>query len=396
MKPQGIPAVGGISLTDLSPVSHLLNAPTRRLTWLTIIKASVAVAVAWQIASALPGDDSPLFAPIVALTTVQSSLYGTFAQGFQTAAGNIIGVALATGLVNVAGRTAVALFVATFVGLAVSKQLPIGSGARGQITFSMILVVALGPTSGYGTARLLDCAIGGAIGILVALLVPESPQIEPVRTAITGWSRELRESLREIAAALAVRDGQPVPTAAQHPFVDRMINRLRAADEALTSSVSVAFESIQFNPRARRKKAKVQELADVLPWCRRLSLQVEALALGVDALYDRSVHEPRVDRLTLSGLLFDAAALVPTSRPNQSRRPPRPSGRGSGRRSATPRLTRPPSPWCSTASASWDGSTTSSSSSPTLDGAARGGRRCPPWGGHLTVGAGATSLRRAG
>ena len=311
MKPQGIPAVGGISLTDLSPVSHLLNAPTRRLTWLTIIKASVAVAVAWQIASALPGDDSPLFAPIVALTTVQSSLYGTFAQGFQTAAGNIIGVALATGLVNVAGRTAVALFVATFVGLAVSKQLPIGSGARGQITFSMILVVALGPTSGYGTARLLDCAIGGAIGILVALLVPESPQIEPVRTAITGWSRELRESLREIAAALAVRDGKPVPTAAQHPFVDRMINRLRAADEALTSSVSVAFESIQFNPRARRKKAKVQELADVLPWCRRLSLQVEALALGVDALYDRSVHEPRVDRLTLSGLLFDAAALVP-------------------------------------------------------------------------------------
>ena len=49
-----------------------------------------------------------MFAPIVALTTVQSSLYGTFAQGFQTAAGNIIGVALATALVNVAGRTAVA------------------------------------------------------------------------------------------------------------------------------------------------------------------------------------------------------------------------------------------------------------------------------------------------
>ena len=311
MRPQHIPAVGGISHTDLSPVSHLLNAPTRTLTWLTILKASVAVAVAWQIASALPGDDAPVFAPIVALTTVQSSLYGTFAQGFQTAAGNIIGVALATALVNVAGRTAVALFVATFVGLAVSRRLPIGSGARGQITFSMILVVALGPTSGYATARLLDCAIGGAIGILVALVVPESPQIEPVRTAINGWARGLRESLREIAAALAIRDGKPVPAAEQHPFVDRMLNRLRAADEGLTSSVSVAFESIQFNPRARRQKAKVQELADVLPWCRRLSLQVEALALGVDALYDRSSHQPRVDRLILSRLLFDAAALVP-------------------------------------------------------------------------------------
>lgn len=90
-----------------------------------------------------------------------------------------------------------------------------------------------------------------------------------------------------------------------------MLNRLRAADEGLTSSVTVAFESIQFNPRARRQKAKVQELADVLPWCRRLSLQVEALALGVDALYDRSSHQPRVDRMILSRLLFDAAVLVP-------------------------------------------------------------------------------------
>ena len=78
--------VAGVDITDLSHVSHLLNAPSRRLTWLTIVKASVAVAVAWQIASALPGDESPVFAPIVALMTVQRSLYGTIAQGFQTVA----------------------------------------------------------------------------------------------------------------------------------------------------------------------------------------------------------------------------------------------------------------------------------------------------------------------
>ena len=303
--------VGGVNLTDLSPVSHLLNAPSRRLTWLTIIKASVAVAVAWQIASALPGDDSPVFAPIVALMTVQSSLYGTFAQGFQTVAGNIIGVGLATAFVNAAGRTAVALFVATFVGLAISKRLPIGSGARGQVTFSMILVVALGPTSGYATARLLDCAIGGAVGILVALLVPERPQVEPVHAAIESWARGLRESLQDIAGALSTEDVPPVPAGLQHPFVDRMLSVLRAADEGLTSTVAGAFESIQFNPRARRQRAKVQELADVLPWCRRLSLQAQGIGLGVDALYDRASHQPRLDRRVLSQLLYAAAVLVP-------------------------------------------------------------------------------------
>src|SRR4029079_6685707 len=184
--------VGGVTLTDLAPVSHLLNAPTRRLTWLTIIKASVAVAVAWQIASALPGDDAPVLAPIVALTTVQSSLYGTFAQGFQTVAGNIIGVALATAFVNVAGRASPALFVATFRGLAIAKRLPIGSGAGGQVTFAMIVVIALGPTSGYATARLLDCAVGGAIGILVALVVPERAHLAPGRAATAAWADDLR------------------------------------------------------------------------------------------------------------------------------------------------------------------------------------------------------------
>ena len=303
--------VGGVALTDLAPVSHLLNAPTRRLTWLTVIKASVAVAVAWQIASALPGDDAPVFAPVVALMTVQTSLYGTFAQGFQTVAGNIIGVALATAFVNVAGRTAVALFVATFVGLAISKRLPIGSGARGQVTLSMILVVALGPTSGYASARLLDCAIGGAVGILVSLLVPERPQVEPVHAAIESWARSLRETLHETAAALSNEDTEPIPAGTQHPFVDRMLSRLRAADEGLTSAAAGAFESIQFNPRALRQRATVQELADVLPWFRRLSLQVEAIALGVDALYDRATHQPRLDRAVLSRLLFATAELVP-------------------------------------------------------------------------------------
>ena len=86
--------VGGVDISDLPHLGGLLNAPGRRLTWLTILKASVAVALAWQVASALPGDDAPVFAPIVALTTVQSSLYGTLAQGFQTVAGNITGVAL--------------------------------------------------------------------------------------------------------------------------------------------------------------------------------------------------------------------------------------------------------------------------------------------------------------
>ena len=303
--------VGGVDISDLPHVGRLLNAPGRRLTWLTILKASVAVALAWQVASALPGDDAPVFAPIVALTTVQSSLYGTFAQGFQTVAGNIIGVALATVFVNVAGRTSVALFVATFLGLAIAKRLPIGSGAGGQVTFAMIVVIALGPTSGYASARLIDCAIGGAIGILVALVVPERAHLAPGRAATAAWADGLRSSLREIAETLSTPDTTAVPAGVQHDYVDRTLDRLRTADQDLTSAVAGAAESIRFNPRGHRQADQVQELADALTWLRRVSLQVQALVLGIDALYDRPSHQPRLDRHILSDLLLAVAGLVP-------------------------------------------------------------------------------------
>ena len=97
----------------------------------------------------------------------------------------------------------------------------------------------------------------------------------------------------------------------QHDYVDRTLDRLRMADQDLTSAVAGAAESIRFNPRGHRPADQVQELADALTWLRRVSLQVQAIALGIDALYDRSSHLPRLDRRTLSDLLFAVAGLVP-------------------------------------------------------------------------------------
>ena len=110
-------------------------------------------------------------------------------------------------------------------------------------------------------------------------------------------------SLREIAETLSTTDATPVPTGVQHDYVDRTLDRLRTADQDLTSAVAGAAESIRFNPRGHRQADQVQELADALTWLRRVSLQVQALVLGIDALYDRPSHQPRLDRQTLSDLL---------------------------------------------------------------------------------------------
>ena len=203
------------------------------------------------------GGRRTVFAPIVALTTVQTSLYGTFAQGFHDRGRQHHRRGVATVLVNVAGGPALALFVATFVGLALSKRLPIGAGGRGQVTFSMILVVALGPTSGYATSRLLDCAIGGAVGILISLMVPERPG-RAGSPAIGSWARGLRESLQDVARPLD--RGRPADSGwGEHPFVGRTLSRLRAADQGLTSAAAGAFVSMRFDPRARRHTGRVQD-----------------------------------------------------------------------------------------------------------------------------------------
>ena len=114
-----------------------------------------------------------------------------------------------------------------------------------------------------------------------------------------------------MATSLSIGDATPLPAGEQHGFMDRMLGRLRVADHDLTSAVAGAIESIRFNPRGHRQAGRVQELAEVLTWLRRVSLQVQAIALGVDALYDRASHQPRLDRQTLGGLLLAVAGLVP-------------------------------------------------------------------------------------
>jgi hypothetical protein len=295
----------------LAPISDLLTAPSSgRPTWLTAFKAAVAAAVAWGLAEQISGNASAVFAPILAMLTVQASLYSTIAQGIQTIVGNAVGVAVAQVLVNVGGRNVFVVFLGSLVAFAVASRLPLAPSGRVQVSFSVLLVLLLGPTTrGYGAWRLVDTVIGGIVGIGVALLIPERAQVEPALTAMRDWTAAVRRSLEIVVEDLR---GEPreLAWAERHAFVNLVGDNLRHQDDVTARSIVAAVESVRFNPWAGRDRARVAGLDSDLGWHRRVSLQARSITLNVDQLYDRPGPPPLLRRETLADLLQRLADLL--------------------------------------------------------------------------------------
>jgi hypothetical protein len=295
----------------LAPLSDLLTAPSSgRPTWLTAFKAAIAAAVAWGLAEQLSGNASAVFAPILAMLTVQASLYGTVAQGIQTIVGNTVGVAVAQVLVNVGGRNVFVVFLGSLAALAVASRLPLAPAGRVQVSFSVLLVLLLGPTArGYGLWRLVDCVIGGAVGIAIALVIPERAQVEPALAAMRDWTAAVRRSLEIVVEDLGA-EPREIGWAERHAFVSLVGDSLRHQDDVTAGSVVAAVESVRFNPWARRDRERVAGLADDLGWHRRVSLQARSITLNVDQMYDRPGPVPLLRRDTLADLLQRLADLL--------------------------------------------------------------------------------------
>jgi Aromatic acid exporter family member 1 len=299
------------SSSELSVNKLLTTRLIGRSTWLTVVKAAAAAALAWLAASSISNNTDAVLAPVLAMGVVRSSVYSTLAQGAQTVASNVVGVALALLLVDVAGINGLVVFIATFLALALARWLPFNSDAQTQVPFVVLFVVLLEPTShGYGIWRLADCVIGSVIGILVALAVPERAQIGPAKEAIREWTELLSKTLVRIGHSLDRSPTEPLAADEQHTFATTDTELLRVQEATVVSALIAADESVRFNPRARQKRRAVANLTDIVEWHQRISLQVGAIALGVDELYDRPAPAPRLHRDVAAALIGDLAGLL--------------------------------------------------------------------------------------
>jgi hypothetical protein len=294
------------------PLGALLaSVPKSRPSWLTVVKTTVAATVAWVLARHLDDNAAVLFAPIVAILTLQASVYGSVATGLQLLFANLVGTALAIGWVQLLGLTWWSLALAAFAALALARQVTNTPLARNQLTIAVLAVLVLAPVAkGYGQWRFIDVAIGSVVGLLVAVLVPERPRLRQAHEALGRWAAAVVGVLDDIADELDRRAGEPVLAPSERHDWIPVSRQLTDVSAAAAAEVAGVEETVRLNVAAVRLRQRVADLRDEQLFLVRITLQVRAVSLATDRLYDRVGAPPALDRATLAGLLRSLATLL--------------------------------------------------------------------------------------
>jgi uncharacterized membrane protein YgaE (UPF0421/DUF939 family) len=224
-----------------------------RLAWRSILQASVAVALAWLIATEVLGHSRPFFAPVSAIITLGITVGQRGRRAVELALGVALGIAIADLLVLVIGTGAAQL--ALVVLLATWAAIFLGSGQllASQAAVSAALVATLQPPTGTFTfTRFFDALVGGCVALVVnAVLLPAHP-VDMVRRAVKPLLEELAQTLEEVAYALEQRDSD---------LATKALERARGIDEleaVLDEAIDLGRETTRYVLPLRRSRGVVE------------------------------------------------------------------------------------------------------------------------------------------
>ncbi|MGA1669081.1 MAG: FUSC family protein, partial [Candidatus Nanopelagicales bacterium] len=163
-------------LPDLRLADVMQQRPASfRSPW-QILRIGVAVTVAWMVGYWVSPSSFGIFAPLTTLMVISSSPWSTFGLSMQRILTTALGVFATTLWVTYVDVTWWSVLIAMLVALFVASRLPVSLGARFQIPTAVLFVFALGQVSWEQAGwRVVDVAIGGAVGILAIYLPPPKP-----------------------------------------------------------------------------------------------------------------------------------------------------------------------------------------------------------------------------
>lgn len=212
------------------------------------LRLVVAATAAWTLAALGVHDQEPVLAPVAAVLTVQGTVVATVRHGLQVCAGVLLGAAIGVALGAAGGNRWWTIALATAAGVA-ARYLPgLRGGPVNQIPTSALFVVALG--QGYGYIRMLDTAVGAAVGVLVVLVLFPPVWVPESVGALGDLAADMSHILRDAAAAVHGPWDRPSAVA--------LLHRARDLEDDLSrvqSTISEAAESLRFNPRKRSARS---------------------------------------------------------------------------------------------------------------------------------------------
>ncbi|MGY1807732.1 aromatic acid exporter family protein [Blastococcus sp. SYSU D00669] len=216
------------------------------------VRAAVAAALAWQVATLLPAPLSSYayYAPLGAVIAVHPTVADSAAAAWRTVVAILLGFSLAVVVHEVTEPVPDALTIALIVGLAIAvEQWRALQEHASWVSFAAVLMLTVGTAADparYALAYAGLTLLGAAIGVLVTTLLFPPLQLTTAVRRIAATRALLARHLRDIAAAL--RRGEV-------PSPDEWVRRgrdLEVALEGMRSAEAVVERARRANPRARR------------------------------------------------------------------------------------------------------------------------------------------------
>ena len=221
---------------------------SHRLPGLRTGKLTLAAVLAYVLASGLDTSADHVLAPLTALLVVQLTLYQTLAAALGRTISVLLGVLVAVGVAELAGLTWWSLGLVVLASLVAGQLLRLREHVM-EVPISAMIVLALGGQAGSAAGRVVETVLGGAVGLVVNLVVAPPLHVRPAEDAVERLAVALAGFLDELAGDMAAgwsrgrADGWLERARRLHRDVDRADVDLQRFEE-----------SARLNPRGARAR----------------------------------------------------------------------------------------------------------------------------------------------
>lgn len=206
-----------------------------------IAQASVAAGIAYLVAVWGLGHPEPFFAPVAAWVCLGFTSHRDLRRVAELAVGVAVGIGMGDLLVHLIGSGWWQLIVVLFISAVLARFIDSGPLLVMQAGAQAIIVVGLPAVSGGPLGRWTDALVGGAVALLVAVLLPGDTRRRPralgeralteLAETLDGIARSMRESDRSEARAALVRGR------ASEPVLEEWQSAARSSRELARVSV---------------------------------------------------------------------------------------------------------------------------------------------------------------
>ncbi|MCM2576869.1 FUSC family protein [Streptomyces meridianus] len=213
------------------------------------MKAAGAAIVAWAISGWWLQDPMGMMAPWVAILLVQGTVFRSVLKGVQQLGAIAIGTLFGAGAMMLTGNTLTALALVLPAMMLLSTWSWFGDqGIAGPTT--ALLTLTSGPVSDTSVGhRLLQSALGAAIGIAVNALVLPPVHLRDVRESLCTLAHDTADTLDAVAERLGEEEWDAKAVADWRHRVHGLEGRL----DNLRSARQWSGESMRMNPKWRKR-----------------------------------------------------------------------------------------------------------------------------------------------